>query len=172
MKNRNILLALLVLSVFSLAAVLFIQRKPTKVVYVNMDQLFNGFQMKKELESDFQKKSNSLQIQLDKSRMKITEFKSVLESGVSQVYLDSLTQMNALFASLSEQYDQEFTPLKEKYDTQIQNQLLEYVNEFGKSKGYDLILTSLNGSTVLYGAEEVNVTSEVLVFMNEKYAGK
>ena len=53
MNLKSAMLSLLVVGVFALTVVTFIKNKPAKVVYVNMDELFNGFQMKKELFSFF-----------------------------------------------------------------------------------------------------------------------
>jgi outer membrane protein len=161
-----------VVGVFALTAVTFIKNKPAKVVYVNMDELFNGFQMKKELENDFISRSNQIQKRIETLQIKITNFKEEVNQKISANYVDSLNRANTQLSELNRQFQEEYMPLKEQYDAQIQNQLLNYMKEFGKANDYDLVITNLNGSTVIFGSDDVNVTAEALEFVNQKYAGK
>ncbi|MFM1771449.1 MAG: hypothetical protein RLZZ71_591 [Bacteroidota bacterium] len=172
MNLKSVLLSLLVVGVFALAAVTFIKNKPAKVVYVNMDELFNGFQMKKELENDFISRSNQIQKRIETLQIKITNFKEEVNQKISANYVDSLNRANTQLSDLNRQFQEEYMPLKEQYDAQIQNQLLNYMKEFGKTNDYDLVITNLNGSTVIFGSDDVNVTTEALEFVNQKYAGK
>jgi outer membrane protein len=172
MNLKSVLLSLLVVGVFALTAVTFIKNKPAKVVYVNMDELFNGFQMKKELENDFISRSNQIQKRIETLQIKITNFKEEVNQKISANYVDSLNRANTQLSELNRQFQEEYMPLKEQYDAQIQNQLLNYMKEFGKANDYDLVITNLNGSTVIFGSDDVNVTTEALEFVNQKYAGK
>lgn len=172
MKLKNSLQIVVLLAILVLAVFAFMRNEPVKIVYVNLDQLFNGFQMKKELESDFQSKTNQVQKELDHLKLKISIYKEKLETQLSKLYMDSLTSANARFAELSVLYEENYMTLKEQYDSQIQTQLQTYMLDFGKTKGYDLVITNLNGSTVIYGDNGVNVTEEALQFINQKYAGK
>jgi len=172
MNLKSVLLSLLVVGVFALAAVTFIKNKPAKVVYVNMDELFNGFQMKKELENDFISRSNQIQKRIETLQIKVTNFKEEVNQKISANYVDSLNRANTQLSELNRQFQEEYMPLKEQYDAQIQNQLLNYMKEFGKANDYDLVITNLNGSTVIFGSDDVNVTTEALEFVNQKYAGK
>lgn len=172
MNLKSAMLSLLVVGVFALTVVTFIKNKPAKVVYVNMDELFNGFQMKKELENDFLSKTNQIQKQIETLRIKVAGFKEEVSRAVSTNYVDSLNSANAKLTELNIQFQENYAPLKDQYDSQIQNQLLNYMNEFGKANDYDLVITNLNGSTVLFGSDNVNVTTEALEFVNQRYAGK
>jgi outer membrane protein len=172
MNLKSVLLSFLVVGVFALTAVTFIKNKPAKVVYVNMDELFNGFQMKKELENDFISRSNQIQKRIETLQIKITNFKEEVNQKISANYVDSLNRANTQLSELNRQFQEEYMPLKEQYDAQIQNQLLNYMKEFGKANDYDLVITNLNGSTVIFGSDDVNVTAEALEFVNQKYAGK
>ena len=172
MNLKSVLLSLLVVGVFALTAVTFIKNKPAKVVYVNMDELFNGFQMKKELENDFISRSNQIQKRIETLQIKITNFKEEVNQKISANYVDSLNRANTQLSELNRQFQEEYMPLKEQYDAQIQNQLLNYMKEFGRANDYDLVITNLNGSTVIFGSDDVNVTAEALEFVNQKYAGK
>jgi outer membrane protein len=172
MNLKSVLLSFLVVGVFALTAVTFIKNKPAKVVYVNMDELFNGFQMKKELENDFISRSNQIQKRIETLQIKITNFKEEVNQKISANYVDSLNRANTQLSELNRQFQEEYMPLKEQYDAQIQNQLLNYMKEFGRANDYDLVITNLNGSTVIFGSDDVNVTTEALEFVNQKYAGK
>ena len=129
MNLKSAMLSLLVVGVFALTVVTFIKNKPAKVVYVNMDELFNGFQMKKELENDFLSKTNQIQKQIETLRIKVAGFKEEVSRAVSTNYVDSLNSANAKLTELNIQFQENYAPLKDQYDSQIQNQLLNYMKQ-------------------------------------------
>lgn len=52
-------------------------------------------------------------------------------------------------------------------------EIKDFIKEYGKSKGYDYILSTADGaSTVLYSKEGQDITDEVLKLLNEKYKAK
>jgi Skp family chaperone for outer membrane proteins len=124
------------------------------------------------LENDFISRSNQIQKRIETLQIKITNFKEEVNQKISANYVDSLNRANTQLSELNRQFQEEYMPLKEQYDAQIQNQLLNYMKEFGKANDYDLVITNLNGSTVIFGSDDVNVTTEALEFVNQKYAGK
>jgi hypothetical protein len=133
-----------------------------KVAYLRMDEVFNAFNMKLELEKDFQ-------LRVDVSEKRLESLK--LEQLKPSLGIDSLAIVNQSIEkemALLQSYMQE---LKPKYDRQIQGQLSSYIQEYVKKTDVQLFFTSLDGSTILHGEEKWDHTKQVINFINEKYEG-
>lgn len=132
------------------------------IAYLRMDAVFNGFNMKLELEKDFQKRVESSEIKLDGLKLE------VLKPNLSN---DSVAILNAAIEkeyALMQSYMEE---LKPKYDKQIQGQLSSYIQDYINTTGVQLFFTTLDGSTILHGEEKWDHTEQVIKFINEKYEG-
>jgi Skp family chaperone for outer membrane proteins len=142
-----------------------------KVAYIDMKQVFDSFQMKIELEKDFQSKSSSLQKEIEEGAMLFAAMQKRYEVSANPQLVDSLSYMGQVLGEKQKQLEEEFGALKTQYDAQIQTQLYQYLQEYGSDSGLDVVLTTLDGSTLIYAKETLNVTEEAIAFVNEKYEG-
>ncbi len=142
-----------------------------KIAYIDMKIVFEEFNMKKELESDFQKKTDGKQKELESISNEIARIEKLRKENARYASGDSLIMLYESFDKLSEQHRSNFYDLKAQYDSQIQQQLGQYLMDFGKNENFDILLTTLDGSTILYGNESMNVTESAIQYINNKYAG-
>ncbi|MFM2000559.1 MAG: hypothetical protein RL204_2506 [Bacteroidota bacterium] len=142
-----------------------------KVAYIDMKQVFDSFQMKIELEKDFQSKSSSLQKEIEEGAMVFASMQKRYELSSNPQLADSLSYLGQVLGEKQKQMEEEFGSLKTQYDSQIQAQLYQYLQEYGSDSGLDVVLTTLDGSTLIYAKETLNVTEEAIAFVNEKYEG-
>ena len=73
------------------------------------------------------------------------------------------------FIMRKQKFEQDQEQLTADYNNQIVSQINQYVKEFGKENAYDVIIGSNGDGTVMYGKEEMDITDEVLNFINQKY---
>ncbi|QYS87789.1 OmpH family outer membrane protein [Flavobacterium oreochromis] len=83
-----------------------------------------------------------------------------------------------------EQLLKTFIPLKEEFENfnqsfgqtesaKIWKRIDSYIKEYSKEKGYKMVLGSFNGDrTVLYSDESINITPELITYINKRYEGK
>lgn len=139
-----------------------IKKEIKKVGFIDNGYVFDGFEMKKELE---------------------VKFKAIQETRKKQI--DSLynlignTQSDALFNAYKENYimfrqkaDEEQLRLKSAYDKQIWEKINEYARIYGNEHGYGLLFGANGQGTIMHGEEAMNVSESFLKFVNEKYSGK
>ncbi|MGH2665716.1 OmpH family outer membrane protein [Flavobacterium sp.] len=107
------------------------------------------------------------------------------EIGARKLFLDSLyTKLQSGAISESEKKDlmQTFIQGKEELQSFNQNFAAEqtskiwsrihgYVNDFSKEQNYKLIIGSQDGQSVLYADQDLDVTEELLQYINKKYEG-
>lgn len=130
------------------------------VVYVDNVQLFEGFNMTKEM-----KKLGEAQFNLQKS--KIDSLYSKIQKSSSSDKEILMKEYIGLKENL-QQFNQQFA----YEETQkIWKRLYSYIDEFSSQKKYKLIIGSEKKEDVLYSDEELNITKELINFVNSKYEG-
>jgi outer membrane protein len=165
--SKNTTKALLICNLLLISVIVFfvalnfIQRQP-KIVYVDSVTLFNNFSMTKELKNSGEKAFNLKKLKVDSlystlqyPGVSISEKKIIMQQFVQQK--EELGQFNEYFAA--------------EQTTKIWARIKSYTSEFSKDKNYQLIIGSDNKQTVLFADEKIDVTNDLLTFLNKKYEG-
>lgn len=164
-KNKlNLLIVVncLLISVLSFFVVSFLIKSDKEIVYIDNVKLFDGFVMTKEMKRVGEKEFNSK--------------KSILDN------LYSTLQSPTISASEKKQLMQQFIQGKEELEqfnqtfaieqsTKIWSRIKSYTAEFSKDKNYQLVIGSDNKQTVLFADEKIDITNELLTYLNKKYEG-
>ena len=134
----------------------------SKTVYVDNVKLFNNFSMTKELKNSGEKEFNFKKLKVDSLYSKLqypgislSEKKIIMQQFVQQK--QELEQFNQYFAA--------------EQTTKIWARIKSYSSEFSKDKNYQLIIGSDDKQTVLFADEKIDVTDDLLTFLNKKYEG-
>lgn len=160
-KKDSLLYISLLVSVLTFFLVVFQScfSKPD-VVYVDNVQLFEGFNMTKEMKKIGENQFNLQKSKIDSLYSKIQNSPSADKQILMKEYIglkENLQQFNQQFAYEETQ--------------KIWKRLNSYINEFSSQKKYKLIIGSEKKEDVLYSDEELNITKELINFVNSKYEG-
>lgn len=178
MTLKQILINLLLFGLLSTVA-LFVYHRcyATRPAYIEIKKVFNGFQMKTELEGKYKmtqkgrdKILDSLSLNLKIMSKHLNEQKNQ-KGEVNKEELYQFEYNREEFIKLKKQYEEDNAALSRKYDEQILTQLTQYVIEFGKKNGYDIIFGADGNGSLMYAREVYNVSDEVILFINNKYKG-
>ena len=163
---KNTTKALLICNILLITVIVFfvglnyVQR--SKTVYVDSAKLFNNFSMTKELKNAGEKEFNLKKLKVDSLYTKLqypgislSEKKIIMQQFVQQK--EELEQFNQYFAA--------------EQTTKIWARIKSYSSEFSKDKNYQLIIGSDDKQTVLFADEKIDVTNDLLTFLNKKYEG-
>lgn len=164
----------IVVGSFSLWKTYSIENKIEKSAYVDLKLIFDGFDMKKELElklkKDLLQKQNELdsllfQLQGLNNKLNNTEKKNQEEvTRFQQMQNHYMQQKNAV---------EEYTYTKtQQFDSQILEQMTQYVKDFGTKNNYHYIYGLNSNGNIMYAQEHKDITEEVLKFINDKYQGR
>jgi len=146
-------------------------KSDSSVKYVDINKLFNGFDMKTELEKSFQKDLSVKEKQLD-SLSRIFQTKNTIYKANNTK--EKLVELQKIQEDLY-QLDQEIKVFSEQktnaINSQIIGQMTQYIKDYGDKNNSGLILGLNETGNVLYGSEKLEITDEVLLFINDKYQG-
>lgn len=142
--------------------VIYIYSKNNKIVYVDNNKLFENFNMTKELKKAGEKEFNikkvrvdSLYTSLQSPTISSADKKIIMQQFIQQK--EELEQFNEYFAS--------------EQSSKIWTRIKSYSSEFSKENKYELIIGSENKINVLYANETIDVTNDLLTYINKKYEG-
>ncbi len=146
----SILLFLLVVSVSSCSN--------NKTAYVDMFKLVQEFELQKEYSEEAKR-------EMDKE-------KSIIDSVI---YVQKLTDPASYENIKAELYGAYYRKVEERnreIEKMIWKRLNPYLTDYGKEHKYSIIYGANGTGNVLYADEALNITDEVIKYINNRYHGK
>ena len=153
-----------------------------KIVYINMDTLLNNYTQSRELNEAFLKKLEAnrteLIIKVKNFDREAAEFRNKVENNgfmtrerAEQAQMDLMIKQQNL-----QKLQQEMTENAQREQMEINRKLYDaitnFLTEYNKAKGFQLILSTTLGGNVLFAQEGFDITNEVVSQLNEQYAKK
>ncbi|AUC77567.1 OmpH family outer membrane protein [Olleya sp. Bg11-27] len=164
----------LIISVFSF----FYLKSSSDQVYVDVNKLLDGYKRTKLVRADFDKKAKTLNANVDslmtdwqkeiKSYEKERSSMSKKELELKQQLLgNKQQQINNYQEAIQKQIQEE-----DKKATQtVINDINDYVEEYGKLKGYKIIFGASGSGNIMYASEGADLTEVVLTGLNREFEG-
>jgi len=152
------------------------QNKP-KVGYVISEHLFEQFKGVSDAKHLLNIEVNKVQSKIDSLSYILGNLKALNDSLNTQGG-DSLTQQkiaiqaNKIIKHMELLASHGESLAKEKdltYSTMVISQMNQYIKEYGKENEFDLILGTTNTGNVLYGDESIDLTNDLVRYINEQY---
>ena len=153
-----------------------------KIVYINMDTLLNNYTQSRELNEAFLKKLEAnrteLNIKVKNFDREAAEFRNKVENNgfmtrerAEQAQMDLMIKQQNL-----QKLQQEMTENAQREQMEINRKLYDaitnFLTEYNKAKGFQLILSTTLGGNVLFAQEGFDITNEVVSQLNEQYTKK
>lgn len=132
------------------------------VVYIDNVKVFEDFSMKKDFDKVLETDMLSEKASLDSIENRINYFESLKMSE------ESVKARNE-YSFIQNQYSVKFQKLANDYTNQVNERLNQYLKEFGDSMNYDFILGTNGSGNVMYAKDTLDVTSQVIDFINNAY---
>lgn len=140
--------------------------------YVDLKVVFDEFAYTQELKKDLFKVQNARQKLIDSMEFELKVLSKEVESGKSGEVKRKFDVKLENLMKFRKQMEEDNLALTEQLDGKILTQMNQYVKDFGKEKGFDVIIGSQGDGTVMHASEDLNVTKEVVAYINNKYKGK
>jgi outer membrane protein len=158
---RNTVMIFLALSAMGLlAAACGTNEAPApKIVFMDNFKVFEEFEMKKEYDQMMEKQLGADQLQLD-------SMANVLNAQKDPVQIASYKKQ---FFEAKQSFDQRFGALSDQYTKEVYTRLNSYIQEYGKQKGYSMIVGSDGKGSVMYVDTTVNITADLITYINKAY---
>ncbi len=147
------------------AAVLWIgERKQKKIAVVDAIKLFNNYKMKKELEARSAGRLEYVAHVADSLKKELTA-----KSQMKDVPKAELETLYRTFSQAQAGLEQEYQQSNQSINEQVWKRLNTLIDEYGKAKGYRLIIGANGMGSVLYNDDYYDQTQALTDFVNKKY---
>ena len=175
MLKRNALIILLLLAVAgTIGWTIYSRPQRPRYGYVVIADLYNGFDMKKEMEKKYLEVKNAREKILDSLEVELKMIGSRIrqENGKDKARIASFEGKRNDYLELKKTYGEDDAALSKKYDQQILAQLNQYVKNYGEQNKYSYIFGNDGNGSLMYAADAENITKEVTAYINLKYKGE
>jgi outer membrane protein len=179
-KISNIYLSSIVSITAIILAIIcmFLQLKSPTFAYINTQNLiqqYNGFKEAqdklKETNREIQSKSDTLWAEFQRSLMDYEKEKSSLSIKKQKETETELFERR----SKAEQYQQNIRLKLQEEEAKISQEVLNvinsYIQEYGKQNKYTIIFATIGGN-IVYGSDAIDITSDIVEGLNERYYKK
>ncbi len=151
------------------------------IVFFNMDQVMEGYDMANDLNSVFETKTSGIQAEIDRRGKKLekdaTDFqnkvdKGLLTTSVAQAQYQKLQQQQQEYQEYVVRKQQEMAEEQQVMMNQIADAIAEYVQEYNAEHQYALILTTAGAilsTPVVAGDAKLDITEDLLAGLNAAY---
>lgn len=133
-----------------------------KYAFVDNVRLFNGFDGRKELQKHLDTLVNRQNEQVDSIKLQLVNFKN--NPAVFQ-------QQAAMFKQLQEELMLIRQEKEKQYTDQVWKQLNEYVKEYSEKNRLEVVFGGSGNGSIMFASKNIDITDDVLIFANKKYAG-
>ncbi|CAM1340649.1 OmpH family outer membrane protein [Tenacibaculum amylolyticum] len=176
---KKIALGTAIVALIASIVTFFYTQESSKLVYVDVNKLLEGYKRTKEVRAQFEKKAKVLKANVDslvtdwQKELKLYEKEranySKKELKLKQELLaNKQQQINNYQQAVQNQIQEE-----DKKATQtVINDINDYVTEYGKQKGYKMIFGASGGGNIMYADKSADLTEKVLEGLNSEFDGK
>jgi outer membrane protein len=140
---------------------------------VDLNKAYSEFKMTKELDAKLTLTEQNRKNILDSLKFKFELVTRQLNNDMKN------TELQKQYSMIREEYSlrqQQLTTDQDEqtkqYNDQIFKQINQYVQDYRKEKGYDIVLGASGNGAVMSADEKFDITSDMVNYMNEKYQGK
>lgn len=170
-KVAPIVLALAI--IISISAFVYSFKSSQKTSYVNITEVFNQFDFKKQMEKKYLTVKQSRDRILDSLKFNLQAISNRLNTpGYKNDTLvtyfnfkkDEFYQKSNIFESDNLNYSKQL-------DAEVLSQLNQYMKDYGKEYNYDFIFGTDGNGSIMYAVDSRDVTKEVVAYINLKYKG-
>lgn len=155
----------------SITSLVLMFNKTEKIVFANIETVYNEFTMKKELELKFDNVTALRQQILDSLKLELNILSQKISSKTDVENVKNFQLKRQEYALKEQSFAESTQQTNDQYKDQIWKQLSQYIMQYGKKNNCKYILGFENKTSILYGDEAQDVTKELELYVNEMYKG-
>ena len=152
-----------------------------KVAYVDVDSLLNNYKFSVKLRNDMLRKGENMRMTLSEKgkalEADMNDFRRKVENNVyatrqrAEEEQARILKSQEELARLEQRLVNELSAEDQKNNLALRDSINNFLKEYNKTKGYDLILSKM-ADNILLGNESLNITKEVIDGLNSRYNEK
>lgn len=146
----------------------------TKVGVVNTKDLFLKFRMTIQTRTSLTTFTQANERDLDKIKTQLLKLDNLLKSDSisNKKGLESeIVRLVNIYENRNQVYQDSLVNLIEREDVKIWSRIHNYSKDFANENGFDLVIKNKDELDILYFNSTIDITDDLLVYINKKYEG-
>jgi outer membrane protein len=144
--------------------------KSKKIAYVNTSLVYDGFKLKKELETKYKTVQLTRQNLLDSIKFKV-QYLSLKGNAITENEKMQINELQRSYLVKEKEFNEDNDATAAQYSEQIWKQINQFMSDYGKDNHYDVILGATGQGNIMYAKEQDDITKEITDYINNKYSG-
>lgn len=144
--------------------------KSKKIGYVNTSLVYDGFKLKKELETKYKTVQLVRQNLLDSIKFKV-QYLSLKGAAINENEKMQINELQRSYLAKEKEFNNDNEATAAQYSEQIWKQINQFMDDYGKENNYDVILGATGQGNIMYAKEQDDITKPILEYINNKYSG-
>lgn len=144
-------------------------KQASKIAFVDVVQVYEKFEYREILHNQLNKEIEIDQLAIDSFRLLRDKALQIAESSPDQSNIDRYSLLNGEYKTLFDEFEAKKQELVEEYDQKLWKQLNQYLKDYGKDNGLDLLLGANGSGAILYGKPDIDHTSDIVIYVNKKF---
>ncbi|MEO5641915.1 MAG: OmpH family outer membrane protein [Bacteroidia bacterium] len=177
--KRLFIPALFVVAFSAIGFSVFLFATRPKIAYVDLAKVYNGFELKKQLETQLkvvqqvrQRTLDSLELGLKMISRNLQSIDSDKSKNEIQIKTNEFEALKQDYLYKQENFSSDNSSLLQQYDQQVWKQLNQYVKDYGEANGYTCILGGDGSGNVMYSSKGLDITEELIAYTNKCFKGE
>lgn len=166
----NILIGLI--AIIGAAVSIYLYSTRSVNAFIDIEEIVNAFDYKKELEEDLNTKETNFYAQLDSLETQVRILYAAIKDENSKKEIAEYQQMAEQYNYRKEKIDESLAATAQKMNNQMYERINQYVKDYGDENGYNYIFGAQSGGNIMYSKETNDITEEVIKYINTRYQGK
>ncbi|SNR51937.1 OmpH family outer membrane protein [Lutibacter flavus] len=157
--------------------IVFASCNQTKIAYINVEDLMKDYDATKALEETLKGKQEEMAKELDSVsapfQLKVQEYYQKAQKMSAQKRAETeqaLQQEQQALQARQQQAGQLLQQENQKLSEAITKKVDSFVSDYAKANGLNLVLGTSGNGTVMYGDDNLNVTSAILEILNKDFS--
>jgi outer membrane protein len=171
---KKFVAVLILLNVVLMSLYIYDKVSSPKTGYILIQEVFNGFELKKDYEKKLNATKTSRQNIIDSLELDLKMLGRKIESdkGKNKEDITTFNIKRENYFQKKKMFDEDNQALTKKYDEEIITQLNQYVKDYGKEHEYTYIYGSDGNGSLMYAEEAKNLTKDITEYVNGKFRGE
>lgn len=141
--------------------------KSKGVPFIKLLEVYDSFEMTKELEMSFK--------QIERAKKNILDSMEFIAKSIANIEEsknDSYKKYVEEYINKRREFENSNNELSKKYEEQIWNHINSYSKEYGKKMKYEYIIGAQGSGIIMYADEKNDITKDFIKFINNRYNGE
>lgn len=166
MKQNIIIITIGIIALASIVMSIWLFTSKENTGYVSVQQVYDQFEYKKELEKEYNSIKEKRNRILDSLRLKVQNMQHTAPDDHA-----GLQALKKAYFMKQRKFEEENQRLSQNLNEKILNQLNQYVKNYGQKHGYDYIFGTMSDGSLMHANETKNITNNVIDYINKQYHG-